>query len=101
MIHEGVGCFHGRAFNPLNTALWSPGVYSGVVDDAGSFGGALLGAGVEREDDGVARFKAHEGFEDSGGGGVGDGSDAGNHADGFRDLSDSGELVLRYDSHSF
>ena len=101
VVHQGVGGLHGGDLDPLDAVLGGPGGHGGVPDDAGGLGGAVLGAGVEAEDDGAAGLGGDHRLEHGGGGGVGHRGDAGHDAHRLGDLHDACQFVVLDDAHRF
>ena len=66
--------------------LGGAGGLGGLAHDAGGLGGALAGARVRRDEDGVAGLQADERLEDGRGGGVGRRDDGGHEAERLGDL---------------
>ena len=66
VAHELVGELEGRDGDPVDDALGGSGGLSSLAHDAGGLGGAGLGAGVRRDQDGVARLERDQALEDRG-----------------------------------
>ena len=92
VLHQGVGGLHGGVRHALDDAFGGAGRDRSLVQKISRVIGALRGAGVRADDDGVARLQADEAFVDDGRGGVGGGQDRGDHAHGHADFH---HLLLR------
>ena len=101
MVHQSVGSFQRGGFDPLHAVFGSAGGDGGVTDDAGSLSGALLGGGMEAENDGAAGFGRDHGFEHGGGSGVGYGSNASHDTNRLCYLHEAGQLIVFNDAHGF
>ena len=85
-MHELVGELQRGDVNPRDDALGQTGLLRGLAHDAGGLDGALLGARVRADDDGVSRLEADQRLEDCRRCGVGGGDDGGDDAKGLGDL---------------
>ena len=98
LFHEQVGHVQRGHVNPVDDTCGGAGGNGGIQYQARGGDGGLFGAGVGRDDDGVACLECQQALEDGGGSGVGRGDDGGNHAEWLGDLRHAVSLVLLNDA---
>ena len=95
LLHEGVGELDGGCVDPVDDALGAARGLGGVANDACGLRGALLGARVRGDNDGIPRLEANQRLEDGRRRGVGGGDDGSHNAEGLGDLLHAkGAVVL-------
>ena len=94
MVHQIVGCFNGRIFNPLNAVFRSAGFHSSLQNNLCSGNRALLCAGMEAEDNGVTGFNGAERLKDCGRSRIGYRGYAADNADGFSNFQIAFQFVV-------